>query len=218
MVLCHVSLLNFYHFQTSSILKFLSISLSIVSLSLLHLSTFSSDPAAPACSLPFRWIVHSEAEIQGYQRGAGPCPQWYEHLVKCMKSASFLILPSLLPCLDFSFCFFPVYFLSSFCQYEASINIFVIYLAWFHSFCLLFLFSFSINRAKSYIGCNQIEWKCYTLLCFKSQHFISANLTSAKDENLEMHQVLDQTLQELGSLWKYQEEWKKGKNQWPMVI
>lgn len=33
------------------------------------------------CLLTCRWTVHSEAEIQGYQRGAGSCPQWYEHLV-----------------------------------------------------------------------------------------------------------------------------------------
>lgn len=34
------------------------------------------------CSPTCRWTVQSEAEIQGYQRGAGSCPQWSEQLVK----------------------------------------------------------------------------------------------------------------------------------------
>lgn len=47
------------------------------------LHTFSSQPPVSCllCLLTCRWTVHSEAEIQGYQRGAGSCPQWYEHLV-----------------------------------------------------------------------------------------------------------------------------------------
>lgn len=38
--------------------------------------------------------------------------------------------------------------------------------------------------------------------------FIAESLSQAKEENLGMHQVLDQTLQELNSLWKR----KKKKN------
>lgn len=51
----------------------------------LHISAFSRPALAlslSVCSLTCRWTVQSEAEIQGYQRGAGSCPQWSEQLVK----------------------------------------------------------------------------------------------------------------------------------------
>lgn len=46
------------------------------------------------CSLTRRWTVQSEAEIQGYQRGAGPCPQWSEQLVRLLsdpRTSSFAV-------------------------------------------------------------------------------------------------------------------------------
>lgn len=45
-------------------------------------SLWSAEPLHPAFLPTCRRVVHSEAEIQGYQRGAGSRPQWYEYLVK----------------------------------------------------------------------------------------------------------------------------------------
>lgn len=43
------------------------------------------------CSPMCRRTVQSEAEIQGYQRGVGSCPQWSEHLVMLPSESSLLL-------------------------------------------------------------------------------------------------------------------------------
>lgn len=76
--------LHFLYFPPIFILNlwFLFFSLLISLHGFLHFP-----PPPPAVSLSLcppltcRRTVHSEAEVQGYQRGAGSCPQWYEHLV-----------------------------------------------------------------------------------------------------------------------------------------
>lgn len=89
-----VSSLNLL-FQTLTFSRFLSL--------IFDFSSFFSWSAQFCLSLSLsalstcRRTVHSEAQIQGDQRGAGSVPQWYEHLVNLASSLRYSRFPVLSP-------------------------------------------------------------------------------------------------------------------------
>lgn len=68
------------------------------------------------------------------------------------------------------------------------------------------------GQFQQHIDWGLMVWPLTCIVVFYIYFLTTENLSSAKEENLGMQQVLDQTLQELGSLWKYQWETKKEKS------